>query len=754
MAKKKEIPVVIKPEYTEKGRLSKLGVSDPMELAGRIERDFNQAEQTKYLWIPQRAEDLKAYYGITPAAEWPFKGASRFKSNFQRIVVDTMSGNILKSLFAPEHPLAASPSPLGQKSDSSTLENIKYVEDLHNHALFHEYNLPQVLDKAIPTSLIESFIVLHPVYEYETLKSSDTVKRWVTKDADPKTLTYDPDTDSVMTADGEFVHSVNLESSGMTPQELSEANLTEVTFDVEMEECVKDGIAVKMINGYRFYMPLGTPGENPSEKIQKAPYTIHQLFYTLREVADLQEKGYFEDVDPIVATVYDRQREILTYIKLQQAGFLLDTARLEYEYVEVLKWCGTWKIKGKDTQVIVWMDRNSHQILRVEKNVLGLKPYFPLSPFPVDETPYGESLCQIIRDKVKELDLLVRTVINIAIMKSAPPKFFDPASGFNPGTIGNFGPNSWIPAREPARNIYQPPSPEDPSVALQGIQFIINIIERITGVNEVIQGITADRANTTATEINNATARSGVRFDTIYSRYKQQLKPMFKYIHKLMLRYMPEEKEIIMMGAENKGRLAKIHKAQLQGAFEFTLQGNSVVEEQGLLQKALTLFQTVGQHPYLTYKAESIYYMLYNIVKGLNPIAMDKILPKPEEVQQIEQKNQEAQRQQEQMAMQMAQQNAQGQAQLAQQQMQMQAEAHQAEMHGKLQEMEIKQADHNQKMKHSEDDHRQKLKHEAEKQLQTLLQMKEKSQLEQEVLKEKADAQKKAHAKPESKSKS
>ncbi len=462
-------------------------------------------------------------------------------------------------------------------------------------------------------------------------------------------------------------------------------------------------------------MPLGTPGENPYEKVQKAPFVVHQLFYTLREVQDLQSSSYFEDIDPIVATVYDRQRELLTYIKLQQAGFILDTARLEYEYVEVLKWSGRYMLNGKMRDLIVWMDRGSSQILRVEQNLMGIKPYFPMTPFPVDETPYGESLCQIIRNHVKDLDLLIRMVINIAIMKAAPPKFFDPAGGFNPSTIGNFGPNSWIPTREPSRNILQPQSPEDPKAALSMIQFIINIIERITGVNEVIQGQVADRSNTTATEIQNATARSGVRFDSIYTRYKDQLKPMISYIHKLTLRHMPEEKEVLLMGAENKGRLSKIHKAQLQGAWEFNFTGNSVVEEQSLLQKALTLFQTVGQHPYLTYKPESIYYVLYNIVRGLSPLAMDKILPKPEEVQKIEAQAQEAQRQQEQMAMQMQQQQAQNDPKTKQMQaqLQMNLETHKLDMQKQVGDLHMKSASHAQDLKHKEDSHNLKMQQEA-----------------------------------------
>lgn len=711
---KKEKEIKIAPQYTEKGRLAKLGIKDPNELATKINTDFNSSEQAKYLWIPQRAEDLKSYYGVTQPAEWPFKGASRIKSQFQRIIVDTLSGNLLKSLFSPEHPIAVLPSPIGANSSNDTLDNIQYVEDLHNALQAHEYNLRQTLDRAIPASLIESFIILHPVYEYETQEFSLDIRRWVPADVEIKDLTYDVATDSVTTYDGKAVQAVNPETDEMTPPEMKAAGLQEVSFNVFQEECVKDGVSLKVINGYRFYMPVGTPGENPYEKVSRAPYVIHQLYYTIGEVKQKIEEGYFENVDPVIASVYDRQRELLTYIKLQEAGFLLDTARMEYEYVEVLKWSGKWKIDGKLREVTVWMDRGSNQIFRAEMNIYGMRPYFPLVPFPVDETPYGESLCKIIRPLVKEIDLLMRTITNIALMKSAPPKFFDPASGFNPSTIGNFGPNSWIPAREPARNILQPQSPEDPAVAMQMLQFLINIVERITGVSEVIQGQTSGKSNTTLGEVQQALSRAGVRFDTLYDRLKDQMKPMFKYIHKLTLRNMPEMKEVMLMGADNKGRLLKIHKAQLEGAFEFELAGNSVVREQQELQNAQTLLGMLMQPgspatAYLSYKPESIYYVLYNFVKRLNPVAKDKILPKPEEVQKIEQQNQEAQRQQEQQAMQMQQGQGQAQAQQMQAEMQMKMQEHQAGLHGKMQEMEIKQAEHNQKIHQNDAEFSQKL---------------------------------------------
>ncbi len=740
MKKAKPIKVEIKEEKP-KGQLEKLGIDDPENLAKQIMTDFNQSEQTKWLWIPERNEDVKNYYGVTQSAEWPFKGASRIKSQFFRIVVDTLSSNLLKSLFLPDRPIKPVPAPVGVKTSDEALKNIKYVEDLHNSLQANEYNLKEVLDKAIPTSLIESFCILHPAYEYLCNEIIIDVTRMIPKNVDTKSLSYDLDTDTVTAQDGSVIPSID-PSNYKDDDDVLE-NLQEVKFEVEKEEVVKDGITLKMINGYRFYMPLGSPGETPYEKIQRAPYVVHQLFYTIREVDAFSETGFFEQVQivmqnvfnqanqerkkkggkPVIAaTVYDRQRELITYTKLVQAGFLLDTARLEYEYVEVLKWCGKWKINGKLTNCIAWIDRNTMTLLRVEKNIFGVKPYFPLVPFPIDETPYGESICKIIRPIVKEIDLLMRVITNIALMKSAPPKFYDPASGFNPQAVGQYGPNSWIPAREPSRNVLIPPSPEDPKVAFEMVKFLINILERITGITETIQGQISQRSNTTLGEVQTASIRAGVRFDNIYDRLKSQLKPMFKYIHKLTLRNMPDTKEVMLMGAENQGRLAKIHKAQLQGNYEFELAGNSVVREQQELQNAQMMLGMLMQPgsptaAYLAYKPESIYYVLYNFVKRLNPIAKDKILPKPEEVAQIEKQRAEQQQQEEQKAIQIqqSQPNPQAEAmkmemQMKQMEMQMKQTDMQLKMHAQNQDMEHKQAEHEMNMRQSAAEHAQELK--------------------------------------------
>src|SRR5689334_18863351 len=111
MAKKKTVKVDI-DETKPKGQLERLQIQDGGDLAKQVLTDFNQSEQTKWLWIPERNEDVKNYFGVTPNAEWPFKGASRIKSQFFRIVVDTLAGNLLKSLFSPEKPIKPAPSPL------------------------------------------------------------------------------------------------------------------------------------------------------------------------------------------------------------------------------------------------------------------------------------------------------------------------------------------------------------------------------------------------------------------------------------------------------------------------------------------------------------------------------------------------------------------------------------------------------------------------------------------------------------------
>lgn len=709
MSRKKTIKVDIEAP-APKGMLEKIGISDPLDLCAQINRDFADSEQLKYSWIPERDKDVKSYFGVIKPSEWPFKGASQIKSQFQRIVVDTLAGNLLKSIFNPEHPIRPYPAPLGNKTADDALDNIRYVEDLHNAIQADEYNLHNVLDKAFPTALIESFCVLHPAYEYLINEIIVDITRYIPTDLDASTVTYDLDTDTVTTQDGQVIPAIAKEYDA---EDDTTAGMQEVTFQVTKEECVKDGISLKMINGYRFYMPVNAPGETPYEKVQRGPYCIQQLFYTVREFGQYKDQGYFEDVDPTLDDMYDAQREIITYTKYIQAGFIRDVSQTKLPLINCLKWSGKWKIKDKWQELTVWKDRNSDQILRAEKNIFGVRPYFPIVPFPIDDTPYGESLCKIIRALVQELDLLLRTITNIALMKSAPPKFYDPASGFNPSTVGQFGPNSWIPAREPARNVLIPPQPEDPGVAMEVIKLLINFIERITGVNEVTQGQISQRANTTATEVQQAMVRSGVRFDQVYDRIKDQLKPMFQYIHKLTLRYMSETKEIRLMGAENKGRLMTIHKKQMAGEFAFELAGNSIVTEQNELQNALALYNTVGQNPYLSYKPESIYYMLYNIVKRLNPIAMDKILPKPEEVQQLERDRQKVQQEQEQQAMQQKQQeDAQaGQGEAAKAQMEVQSKQAQMQLDAQKQQhdMMIREAETQQKLRHSDESHKQKI---------------------------------------------
>ncbi len=295
MARKAKTVKVDIEEAPPKGMLEKIGISDPDELAAQIRKDFSDSEQVKYTWIPERDKDVKSYFGVIKPSEWPFKGASQIKSQFQRIVVDTMAGNLVKSIFNPEHPIRPFPAPLGNKTADDALDNIKYVEELHNALQADEYNLHNVLDKAFPTALIESFCVLSPVYEYLVNDIIVDVTRYVPKDLDTSTLTYDLDTDTVTTQDGGVIPAIAEEYDA---DDDTTKGMQAVTFQVTKEECVKDGISLKLINGYRFYMPITSPGETPYEKVQRASCVMQQMFYTIREFELYKEQGFFENVDP------------------------------------------------------------------------------------------------------------------------------------------------------------------------------------------------------------------------------------------------------------------------------------------------------------------------------------------------------------------------------------------------------------------------------------------------------------------------
>jgi hypothetical protein len=685
-------------------------------LAEQIRRDLLQAEEDKQTWLQERLLDVRAYFGIKKQTDWPFKGAAKVSSRMHQIMVDTMAANLVSSAVAPEKIIDVRPS------NSESIENAKYVSDLQNTLARYEYNLPQVLDRAWQNALIESFVVLKPVYHLETSEIVTTVKRWLPKEYEVSGINYDLATDTVTDRDGKVVPSLDIGRLPEDPAELKKLGLHECTIEVT-KEVIKEGVKIYSLPGSDVFVPISAPGETPFEKYQRSPYVIQQEYVTTQEMKMLQQQGKIKNFDLFGQTLAENlYTEQLRHEKEQQVGYLDIDKHLRYLNRNIW-WYGKYEYKGKLRELVVLMNHDTGVIMKVQVNQFGVRPFFPQVPFPVDGTPFGESLPKRIRSLVSELELVLNTLINMGLIKAYPPKFFDPNSGFDPKTLGNFGPNAYVPVRDPSRNVFLPPQPEDPRVLMDMAKLLMDLIERATANSDAVQGQTSPTANTTAFEVQQALVRAGVRFDIVYKRLKDQLKPMFGYIHQLLLRHMPYEKEVRVMGeqgaADGGSRLYAINQGQVQGKYHFDLTGNSLTEEQAAAQKAEKLFMMMNQDPYLSYKPESPYYLRFNLIKYYNPVMMDKILPKPEEVAQLLRDRHQVQNEQENKAVSDAQgangeaQQAQAELQMKQQQMQMdmQVKAHQVELESqaRMQDMKLKEKEHDQKMRQMEEAHKLKL---------------------------------------------
>jgi hypothetical protein len=633
-----------------RGMVDALGLtnSEMEQLRDKVRIDMQLYESQKWEWVVDRQRDVRNYFGIKTKDNWPFKGASKVASQFHRISVDTLVANTMKSLMLPELPVACEPT------NSDSILTAAYVEKFTNAMAMTDWNIRAVLDAMLPNAFVESFSVAKPRYMFNSTYVVEDAYRWVSRQDATRNLTYDVDTATVQDKDtGDIIHSVELDQIDLTPDELKKADMVKLHFQIDKEIPTKDGIDVQVCGASRIYLPITAPGKIPWEKYQLATSVIHQQFIPYAEFVRLGMDNIFINTDEVAGEVFDRARELITSEKYQQAGFTSEIY-IQKQVIEVIEWHGKHLIHGKHREVIVWVARKTGSFLRAELDMTGERGFVPIVPFPIDETPYGESLPKILRPLVTELDLLMSTVINISLQKSFPPKFYDPGGGFNAATVGAFGPNSWIPCREPSRNVYIPPQPEDPAVAMEMIKLLINIIERVTSISEVVQGQISQKSNTTYGEVAQALARAGVRFDQIYERVKEQMRPLFDYNHKLYLRHMPMEREIRTMDRDAyklSGGIIKIFKAQIKGQYNFFLRGGSILAETAELQKAIMLFNTIGQHPYMSYKPEGIFYTLYNIVRHLNPKAIDKILATPDEVIAIERQQEQVKQQQEQQAL-------------------------------------------------------------------------------------------------------
>ena len=683
------------------------------KLSSQIKTDLLEAEEDKQEWIQERIKDVNAYFGIKKQTDWPFKGAAKISSQMHRIMVDTMAANLVASANAPEDVLSVS------TDKSQSIENAKYVADLHNYLAKSEYHFSDVIDRAWHNGLIDSFVVLKPVYQYDVMETVQTVKRWLPKGYKPEEIKYDSSTDTVIGPDGAVIPSLDIERLPEDPEELKALDMHECVIEVTKEHS-NEGIRVLSVSGEHIFLPIASPGETPYEKYQRAPYVIEDDFKTVQEMQMLQEQGKIKNFELFTSTMEDNLfAQELRNVKEEQSG-VFDLTNRDRHITRNVWWNGKFEYKGKLRELMVYMNYDTGVILKVKVNQFGIRPYFPQVPFPIDGTPFGESLPKKIRQLVTELELAMNTVINMGLIKAYPPKFFDPMGGLDPKTIGTFGPNSYIPVRDPSKNVFMPPQPEDPRILMEMIKLLMDLIERTTANSDAVQGQISPTANTTAFEVQQSLVRAGVRFDIIYKRLKGQLIPMFDYIQKLVLRFMPIEKEMQIMGqaavvqdeqGKEYSRLQLIHKQE--GVHGLTLTGNSITDEQTQLQKAKELFMMFGQDPYLSYKPESPYYLRFNLIKHFNPVMMDKILPKPEEVAQLLRDRQQVQNEQEQAAVEQGKQqgdpNTQAQAQMMQ--MELQLKAHEAELntHTKEQDMRLKEKEHDQKLRQMEEAHNLKL---------------------------------------------
>lgn len=715
MAKAKKKVQEEKAEFTPRGYEDKFELSDIEleKLSSQIRTDLMEGEQDKEEWIQERIKDVNAYFGIKKQTDWPFKGAAKISSQMHRIMVDTTAANLITSANTPENLLTT------KTNKSKSIESAKYLSDLHNHLARFEYHFPEVLDRAWHTSLIESFVVLKPVYQFDVMETVHTVKRWLPKGYKPEDIKYDSATDTVIGPDGAIIPSLDIERMPEDPEELKAMDMHECNIEVTKEH-TNEGLRVLSISGDHIFLPISSPGETPFEKYQRAPYVIEDEYKTLQEMQILQEQGKIKNFELLRGTLTDNIfAEELRDTKEQQSG-VLDITTHDRHITRNVWWNGKFEYKGKLRELMVYMNYETGVVMKVMINTLGVRPYFPQIPFPIDNTPYGESLPKKLRPLVTELELAMNTVINMGLIKAYPPKFFDPVGGFDPKTLGNFGPNSYIPVRDPSRNVFMPPQPEDPRILMEMIKLLMDLVERTAANSDAVQGQISPTANTTAFEVQQSLVRAGVRFDLIYKRLKAQLEPMFDYIQKLTLRFMPIEKEVQIMGEaaviQNKdGSTISVLQFinQQEGTHGLTLTGNSITSEQLEAQKAEKLLALCAQPPYnayISFKPESPYYLLFNLIKHYNPVMMDKILAKPEEVQQLLRDRQKVQNEQEQAAVEQGKNQGPGpEVQRMQAEMQMKQAQLQMDLQKQQADLAMKEKEHEQKMRQTEELHRQKL---------------------------------------------
>lgn len=397
------------------------------------------------------------------------------------------------------------------------------------------------------------------------------------------------------------------------PQVDPETGMESVTQEVVREE-VEERVTKVCFDG-----PIFEP--RPLEDVvlvgdgdpQKADMVIDQCRATASELWTMADQGIFDSdaVEQVINSGPDMTTDTMTGTIKQQraenAGTSTPDTEADLDRYQILETYARIDVDGSgiNTEVVMWIHPKTRALLRAtylrRVNKSGERPFFKSDFYRRPGQLYGIGLLEILHPLSVEMDAMHNMRIDFGLISNMPFGFYKANSSLNPEVI-SYRPGDLIPLDDPQSDVYFPNLGNRTSFGMQEEMAIQTLVERLTGVNDMMTGAMSGSqgATRTATGVRGLIGESNANLDVHLKRLQRTWRRALRYTLHMLQQRIPVGLSFRVTGEDGNDYWRYVRSQEdIAGDFDIELDANSANSNQSIQQEnAQLVFQAV-QNPIL-----------------------------------------------------------------------------------------------------------------------------------------------------------
>lgn len=254
---------------------------------------------------------------------------------------------------------------------------------------------------------------------------------------------------------------------------------------------------------------------------------------------------------------------------------------------------------GINTDVIAWVHLPTKKLLRAtylyRVSPSGERPYAKSDYHLREGQDWGVGIPELMYPLAKEADAIHNMRIDFGMVSVMPFGFYRPSSGINPETI-KMEPGALIPVDNPQTDVFFPNLGNRTVFGFQEEQALDNLIQRLTGINEMAMGLmSAQGATRTATGARGLMQEVSANLDIHLRRLNWGWEKSLRYLLHLVQRRCPPGLSYRISGEDGQDYWRTVRNTKdLEGDYDIEVAPNSASSNPQIQQEqAMQILQAV-----------------------------------------------------------------------------------------------------------------------------------------------------------------